>query len=130
MNWRDVAQEALFAARNLKPYPRSCVNRAYFAAYAAITQALVDCKGVKFPAGLEGPSHKDVPNLIGNHLSVLLGRGNIKEVKAAIRRLYGARLDGDYRISVEVGRNEVHKVLADCHMIFRELEIEVEAGHE
>jgi uncharacterized protein (UPF0332 family) len=130
MNWGDAAHDALHAARALKKHPRSCVSRAYFAAYAAITRALVDSKGVRFPHGFEGPSHKDVPNLIGNHLAGALDRGNTREIKAAIRRLYSARIDGDYWISVHVGQEAVLSALRDCHRIFRELKIEMEVSHD
>src|SRR6266446_3011679 len=57
-SWYDLASDARKAASRLvgENY-RSCLSRAYYAAYSKVTFALAAAPGVTFPAGREGPNH-------------------------------------------------------------------------
>src|SRR5438105_1067503 len=107
MSWKDIGKDSLAAANEIRHRPRSCLNRCYFAAFAAVTQALINCKGVKFPAKRESPKHADVLDLIKNHLGKELGHTKIKAITAAMRRLRQFRILADYRVSVSFDRTEV-----------------------
>ncbi|HLX59934.1 MAG TPA: hypothetical protein VKX17_01510 [Planctomycetota bacterium] len=128
MNWAQAARDSYYAAQTLKQRPRSCMSRSYFAAYSAVTQALIDSKRVSFPIGFEGPSHRGLSDLIENHLTYLFARVKIREMKAAIRRLYSARLDADYRISATIGETDARNALRDAYWILRELGIPFEVN--
>ena len=74
-------------------------------------------KGVSFPVGRHGPSHAEVPNLIGNHLKAKLHRGDIRDLKAAMRRLYFARLEADYGPYQKLGAEEARKAILDARLV-------------
>ena len=120
-NWNNAAQDALFAAREIKHYSRSSVSRAYFAAYSAAAYALVQSGSVAFQAGREGPRHADILKLIQNHLGKQLGNKKIKLVLASIRRLRQARIDADYRMSICFSSSDTLKVLQDAALVLKEL---------
>lgn len=122
MNLQEIGFEALTAAQELRCKPRSCISRAYYAAYTILVHALKESKGVKFAPGREGPSHKDLPKLVENHLANTRNRAKMKELKAAIRRLYKARIDADYRFSLLINEDVVRRLLRDVCWIWRELE--------
>ena len=57
--WDQLSIDALLAAEALhrEGYYRSCVSRAYYAAYCSAT-ALIETKTVPFPLGRKIPSHE------------------------------------------------------------------------
>ena len=115
--WRQIGDDNRAAAAGLVgDHYRSCVSRAYYAAYARITHELDRLPGVTFPAGREGPSHP------GTRPDGSVGAGGIRrmieeqlrgldeadrlELSEALRELYTLRLHADYRPSEDVGETE------------------------
>ncbi|CAN5477462.1 hypothetical protein BH09SUM1_BH09SUM1_10010 [soil metagenome] len=98
-SWLEVARGRRKAATILAAQEehRSCINRAYYAAFSKIAHEL-EIRGCQFPAGREGPRHNLGP-LIENRLVFLTVRQ--REVLAAVvDRLYKPRLIADYRPSI------------------------------
>jgi uncharacterized protein (UPF0332 family) len=92
--WRDLAKDNRTAANELftvKRY-RSCVSRAYYAAYAEITHALLQAN-VTMPAGRGNPRHGALATNVEGHLTRVPLRWRLS---AAIRRLYRLRIVADY----------------------------------
>ena len=106
------------------PRLRAAVSRAYYAAYSAATDALVQSHGVAFGVGRDGPPHRDLPRLVESHLRNRLGFSKIREIKAALRRLYVARLDADYRPKARFEWNDIRIVLSDAALVLARLEPE------
>jgi uncharacterized protein (UPF0332 family) len=121
MSWAEIGKDSLAAAKEIKHRSRSCLSRAYFAAFAAVTQALIDSKGVSFPVGREGPRHADILDLIKNHLGKQLGHTKIKAIITAMRRLRQIRILADYRASRNFKQTDVLSALRDATMVFKEL---------
>jgi uncharacterized protein (UPF0332 family) len=121
MSWKIVCIDAFKAAQNLKAYPRSCISRAYYAAYAAAAYALVSSKGVVFALGRDGPGHEQLPNLVGNHLATELDFRTLKMVKKALRRLYSARLQADYKPNALLSHLEATQALLDANTVLLKL---------
>src|SRR4051812_12372265 len=56
-NWHEVARDCRNAANEtVKTRFRSCLSRAYYAAYSKVAHDLVE-RGVPMPPGREGPNH-------------------------------------------------------------------------
>lgn len=117
MGWHEMGTDAYQAAGELRSHPRSCISRAYYAAYSLISSELSATKGVSFPLGRHGPSHTDLPNLIGAHLRRKFGHKHVKDLKAAIRRLYFARLEADYEPHQKLGEDEARKAVLDARLV-------------
>ncbi len=63
-SWFDLASDARKAANRLvSDHYRSCVARAYYAAYSKVTHALAGAPNITFAANREGPNH---PGETGN----------------------------------------------------------------
>ncbi len=88
--WRELSLDNLEAAKVLLAagHIRSSINRSYYAAYCAISQALVT-RGVQFARGWNNPSHEQLLTLIRNGLP--LPRGTRQPLLQAVRRLRFAR---------------------------------------
>src|SRR5258706_1734551 len=119
MNWRAIGLDAYHAAQAIRKYPRSCISRAYYAAYSIATQILADTKGVNFPRGREGSSHAILPELIESHLSPKVDRGDVKKIKQALNRLYLARLEADYNPKQSITELNAIKALIDAATVLR-----------
>lgn len=89
--WRDIAVESERAARVLlrEDAPRSCLSRAYYAAYAGVRNGL-DFAGVK-----NDPSHAALPGLVGSTFSAM-SVPDRRRVRTLLRRLYAYRVMADY----------------------------------
>jgi uncharacterized protein (UPF0332 family) len=93
--WQDLSDESRRAAQALYKGRmfRSSINRAYFAAYAAITQQL---KGrITFPQGRGNPPHAGLTRYVQNVLTDLPPWAR-SDIKHKIRVLYKARVSADY----------------------------------
>jgi len=121
-NWRDVSISALRAAQSMRESPRSSISRAYYAAYSGIAYKLSKTRGVYFPAGQDGPNHRELPALIEHHFNRLTPNDR-KKLKAGIRRLYKARLDSDYHPKMTVDKSTAQQSLSDAKMIMSKMEI-------
>jgi hypothetical protein len=122
--WFDVASDARRAASRLaRENYRSCLSRAYYAAYSKVTFDLSGIAGVSFPAGDEGPKHPGrtgnggIRRLIETHMT---GLDNAKRVKLSelVGRLYTLRLVADYRPSMDVDGRDAREAVSIMNTIF------------
>ena len=118
---RLSSSQEFSAAQRLRAagYYRSSVSRSYYAAFSAATDVLLK-SGAVFPAGYECPPHRDVPVLLERHMGQL-GRRRLSEVKSAVRRLYSARLEADYRERTRIDEAIARNALRDACTVLREL---------
>ncbi|MGC9259692.1 MAG: HEPN domain-containing protein [Phycisphaerae bacterium] len=95
---------------------RSCVSRAYFAAFSALT-GLFRHQQMVFVNGGDSPRHRDVTLLIGKAFS----NGNLaKRLKRAVRALYKLRLMADYSAGQATNRQSALQALRFSMLILRE----------
>ena len=93
--WQDLSDESRRAAQALHEGGmfRGSINRAYFAAYAAIAQHLEG--KVTFPQGRSNPPHAGLTRYVQNVLPGL-SAGARRDIKHKVRVLYKARVSADY----------------------------------
>jgi len=116
MSWVDIGIDSRKSAQLLREnHPRSCVSRAYYAAFSVINERLF--AHASPPPKYETHAHAKLPDLIEKHLF----RKNSKlrnSLRTAIKRLYNARLVADYRSSRTVDRSVALGALRDAKAIF------------
>jgi uncharacterized protein (UPF0332 family) len=124
--WKELSREHLRTAKLLiaEGHPRGSVNRSYYAAYCALTDAL-RAKGLTFPYGWGNPPHDQLPELIANNLA--LPREVRWQLRKVIRALRKAREDADYRPGVDVNRVLALNCIRDAITVLRKLGIEDDA---
>jgi uncharacterized protein (UPF0332 family) len=105
--WLTIAEDTLAAANTLhtEGHLRSCVSRAYYAAYSFLASALVLEAGIAFRDDREGPEHEPLSDLVSEHLKKKLRPGVREGVRTGIRALYEARVRADYRPRRAVAAN-------------------------
>lgn len=127
MAWDHIARDNLQAAQLLGQvrsggtggeYSRSIVSRSYYAPFSAVTHALRG--SVKYPGGREMPSHQLVPGLLQRHLRGRVRPQRLRDLVAAVRRLYSARLDAEYR-SKPVDESILLNSLRDASRVLKDL---------
>lgn len=106
--WKQLSEGSLRAAEILfrgGEY-RSCVSRAYYAAYCAATGEIVK-KLTTFPNAWNNPPHVKVPMYVQNNLTMVQAKKQRTISRINILRLY--RENADYRpqtaVSEQVARN-------------------------
>jgi uncharacterized protein (UPF0332 family) len=94
--WRQLSEDSLLAAEALlqEGRYRSCISRAYYAAYCAATHEIVQ-KLTTFSYGRRNPSHELVPAYIRNNLTISQAKKDVISTLTTVLRLY--REDADYR---------------------------------
>ena len=94
--WRQLSENSLQAAETLLQDGkyRSCVSRAYYAAYCAATHEIVQ-KLTTFSYGRNNPSHELLPTYIQNNLTISRTKKDAVDTYIRLLRLY--REDADYR---------------------------------
>ena len=99
--WRQLSEDSLQAAETLLQDGkyRSCVSRAYYAAYSAATHEIIK-KLTTFSHGRNNPSHELVPTYIQNNLTISQAKKDAVDTSVRLLRLY--REDADYRPQVTV----------------------------
>lgn len=122
--WFDVASDTRKAASRLvSDHFRSCLSRAYYAAYSKVTFDLSRIAGVNFPAGDEGPKHPGrtgtggIRRLIETHMTGLNKPQRVK-LSELIGRLYTLRCFADYRPSVEIDGRDAREAVSIMNTIF------------
>lgn len=120
--WQEVGQDNRTAAHELFLHQRwrSCVSRAYYAAYSAVTDALFKVP-VTMPAGREGPHHIPLAEIVGYNLTSLREPARWR-LAGLVKRLYDLRVIADYRPSVDVDEPEARIALGLMNQIFLLLE--------
>jgi uncharacterized protein (UPF0332 family) len=114
--WRDISTDNEEAAKAMLHAGRfrSAVSRAYYAAYAAVIGRLVAAGTVSE----RGPSHKALPIMVEGNVPNLADWQR-RDLKAATRRMYEARLHADYRASIQVGERTAFQCLTDLGRVLR-----------
>jgi len=120
--WNEIAIDNFKSAQKLRDlgYLRGCVNRAYYAAFSAVTFALG--AGPAYRPGRQTPDHKLVTVLLEQHVQSL-PRWQLSAVKAAVRRLYSVRIDADYPSNARIDRAIACGALRDCRVVLDGLEV-------
>src|SRR5687768_5925013 len=101
--WLEVSRDARSAANRLvlEERFRSCVARAYYAAYSKVTHELVAVAGLTMPPDREGPSHARLRPLIETSMPNM-SQNRRRRLSELVGRLYTLRIDADYKPSVDV----------------------------
>jgi len=118
--WRDMAQDCFDAASHLRAnhHWRSCVSRAYYAAFSVVTAALVD-RGVTPRRDYGTWSHTDLPDVAVTHL--LASDAASANLGFAIRRLYRLRIAADYTPDIAFTQQEALEATGLMSQVFRQL---------
>lgn len=122
--WLDMARDARRAASRLVTEDfRSCVSRAYYAAYSKVTHELVVTAGLTMPTNREGPNHPGETGTGGIRRLIETSMPNMQQDKRVklsefIGRLYTLRIDADYKPSVEVGNRDAREALTIMNKVF------------
>ena len=123
--WRRTAYATLETAKRLRESEdrRSCVSRAYYAAYQEATfVCITHGDAVNFPPGWNNPTHEQLPDLIGNNGDLTLSVR--RWVRKILRELRALRETADYRMGVTVDHGIVITALLMADSNFERLEIE------
>lgn len=76
---------------------RSCISRAYYSVYAAVTAEFAKDKNVQFAYGLNNPSHDQLVALAANNLDRNQYRdGSRQAIARALKQLQRNRIAADY----------------------------------
>jgi hypothetical protein len=122
--WREVAQDARKAASRLvEENFRSCLSRAYYAAYSKVTHELAGVPGMTFPNNREGPNHPGETGTGGIRRLIETSMPNMQQHKRVklselIGRLYTLRVFADYRPSVEVAGRDAREAISIMNTVF------------
>ena len=128
MSWQDVAIDSRRAANELvRTRHRSCLSRAYYAAYARVTHLLIT-KGVPMPEHREGPPHPGhLPSGEAKHKGI---RQMVVEkldqweppkrraLSELIGELYTLRLAADYHPSQDVDAADAREAVSMMTTVF------------
>lgn len=122
--WFDLASEARKAANQLvSDYHRSCLSRAYYAAYSKVTHILAAAPNLTFPAGQEGPNHPGktgtggIRRLIETSMPSIPAEKRVK-LSELIGRLYTLRIVADYMPSVDVDARDAREAISIMKKVF------------
>jgi len=122
--WFDLASDARKAANRLVDQsPRSCLNRAYYAAFSKVNHALVGVPGVIIKLGREGVNHPGESGTGGIRRWIITHMPDMevaKRVKLSelIGRLYTLRVSADYKPSVEVDGRDAREAVSIMNTVF------------
>ena len=116
--WVEISLDSFGAANVLFGAARwrSCISRYYYAAFSAVSDALNKNGYVRI--GHETPRHREITRLIDQHLTSFYPKQR-RSLKAAIRRMYDARIVADYRGGRTSDRDVAQNVRRDVLDVFR-----------
>src|SRR5436190_22725016 len=117
--WLDVARDARKAANVLATDGRfrSCVARAYYAAYSKVSHELAFTAGLQMPPGREGPSHARLRPLIETSMPNM-AQPKREKLSELVGRLYTMRVDADYKPSTRVEDAEAREAISIMKTVF------------
>lgn len=121
--WLELARDARHAANELMESDRfrSCISRAYYAAYSKVAHELVTTAGLAMPSDREGPHHTGRRGAIRPMIETSMPNMTLsKRIKLSelIGRLYTIRVEADYRPSVNVAGHDAREALSIMKTIF------------
>lgn len=123
-SWFDLARNARKAASRLAADNyRSCLNRAYYAAYSKVAFALAGSPNVTFPRKREGPNHPGETGTGGIRRLIETSMPDMEPARRVwlsgqIGRLYTLRIDADYKPSVEVNAGDAREAISIMNTVF------------
>lgn len=118
--WRELSEDSLLAAEALlqEGHYRSCISRAYYAAYCAVTHEVVQ-KLTTFSYSRNNPSHELLPNYIQNNLTISRTKKDIVSTLTGLLRLY--REDADYRPYIAIDKQIAQECVRAAAEVQQEL---------
>ena len=123
VSWTDMARGSHRAAQLLvADDPRSSVSRSYYAAYSAVTAALL-AVGVRFRHGWRNPTHDEVPALVMARLTSVSPRIRTRLARG-IRRLRKMRVEADYDPAALIDGELARNAFREAGRILSELGVE------
>lgn len=126
--WYEVASDSRKAANEVvgSRY-RSCLSRAYYAAYSKAAHLLIE-NGVPMPLKREGPNHPGhlpsgevASNGIRQMIETRLTHMDIRKRRALselIGSLYTLRLYADYRPSIDIDGTDAREAFSMMNTVF------------
>ncbi len=102
---------------------RSCLSRAYYAAYSKVTHELAAAPNVTFPQGREGPNHPGelgtggIRRLIETSMSAMSQERRVK-LSELVGALYVLRIAADYQPSSEIDAREAREAISMMKTVF------------
>jgi uncharacterized protein (UPF0332 family) len=119
MSWRDIADDNFASASQLKASEnwRSCISRAYYAAFSVVTQELI-IRGLTPRVEYGTWAHQSLPMMLQAHLNSS-SETAAANLASALERLYRLRLIADYRPELRVGRREAFVATGLMSQVFR-----------
>src|SRR5258708_1442256 len=123
MAWEDLARSSIRSAQRLIDSGvdddlRSCVSRAYYAVYAAVTPKL---SVADFPHGWHNPGHNQIADLVNSAAAIPVSRR--KQVSTKLRLMRQFREDADYRPGATIDREIAVAVMKEARAILAVLEV-------
>lgn len=123
--WLDLARDARHSANRLLTDDRfrSCLSRAYYAAYSKVTHTLAATPGITFANRREGPNHPGelgtggIRRLIETSMPNMQRDRRIK-LSELVGRLYTLRVDADYKPSATVKARDARAAVSIMNTIF------------
>jgi uncharacterized protein (UPF0332 family) len=123
--WLDLANDARRSANRLLTDDRfrSCLSRAYYAAYSKVTHVLAATPGVTFPNNREGPNHPGelgtggIRRLIESSMPGMVQERRAK-LSELVGRLYTLRVDADYKPSATVEARDARAAISIMNTVF------------
>jgi len=127
--WTNLSVDAFKACRVLRSrHVRSCVSRAYYAAYAAITLRLNQCLGITYGLGRGNPAHGRVLDYLQFYAAQLgYSQEILDRVKGNFRDLRRDRERADYKPHSELDEHDSKESLRRSEQILRDLNIPIGA---
>jgi uncharacterized protein (UPF0332 family) len=122
--WFELARDARKAASRLAQENfRSCLNRAYYAAFSRVTHELNRVSAVNFPRGREGPSHPGESGTGGIHKLIVTSMPDMEmdariKLSELVGRLYTLRIYADYMPSVNVEGRDAREAISIMNTVF------------
>ena len=122
--WQLISLNSRKAAQHLLVTDcyRSSISRSYYAAYSAVTSALIR-QGITLGHGGNNPGHAGLPALVVNNMTLLPQTARY-DLNKALRRLYRARVEADYAAVVVVDNAAAKRSLRDLARVFQILGLE------
>ena len=124
--WRELSLDNLESAKALagEGRVRSSVSRSYYAAYCALTEALIS-RGVRFARGWNNPAREQLAALISHNLPH--SQNTRRRLAKLARLLRSAREDADYRPGISIDRPLMLNCIRDAIAVLQDLGV-IESG--
>ena len=128
--WQAISRDSRKAAQHLLEVNccRSSISRSYYAAYAALTSALIE-QGITFGQGGNNPGHAGLPVYILNNLTALPLTRRF-DLNKSVRRLYRARAEADYVAAAVVDAAAARRAIRDLSRVLQLLGSETKESGE